>query len=187
MESMIAQADHAVDRIGGRQRQLRAQNGRRASAARRYRPRYWRLRPIDPRRRPTPDQAVSDRPSASSLFCSARGAEVAVAVEGVLDFRAEAFRQPFRGDRELRRAPVGLAGIARELAGGFGRPGGRRVDAGRRRVGRFLRALQQGIALQLFLDESRQFDARILQQLDRLQQLRRHDQGLALPKQHFGG
>ena len=43
-------------------------------------------------------------------------------------------------------------------------------------------ALEQRIPLQLLLDEARHLDVGILQQLDRLPQLRRHDQRLRLAK-----
>jgi hypothetical protein len=43
-------------------------------------------------------------------------------------------------------------------------------------------ALQQRIPLEFLLDEARHLDIGILQQLDRLTQLRRHDKRLRLPK-----
>jgi hypothetical protein len=43
-------------------------------------------------------------------------------------------------------------------------------------------ALQQGVTLELALDEGVQLDVRQLQKLDRLLQLRRDDKALALPK-----
>jgi hypothetical protein len=64
-----------------------------------------------------------------------------------------------------------MAGIFAALGGGFARD---------RRLGTVAGTLQQRIALQFLLDESRQVEIRQLQQLDRLLQLRRHDQGLAL-------
>ena len=45
-------------------------------------------------------------------------------------------------------------------------------------------ALQQRIAFEFALDEMLQFEMRQLQELDRLQQLRRHDQGLPLAQLH---
>ena len=47
----------------------------------------------------------------------------------------------------------------------------------------FLRAIEQRIAFELLFDIIGEFEIRKLQQLDRLLQLRRHDQRLALP--HF--
>ncbi len=49
-------------------------------------------------------------------------------------------------------------------------------------VGRILGVLQQRIAFELRIDESRELEMGQLQQLDRLQQLRRHGQGLPLPQ-----
>ena len=49
-----------------------------------------------------------------------------------------------------------------------------------------LDALEERIALDLFVDETLEFEMRELQQLDRLHQLRGHDQRLRLPKLKFG-
>ncbi len=56
----------------------------------------------------------------------------------------------------------------------------------RRRVANLV-AFQQRVALQLLLDEGVDLDIGVLQQLDRLTQLRRHDQGLALAQVETGG
>jgi len=47
-------------------------------------------------------------------------------------------------------------------------------------VAGLLRALKQGVALKLLLDVGGKLHVGVLKKLDRLQQLRRHDQGLAL-------
>jgi len=60
--------------------------------------------------------------------------------------------------------------------------GGRRLGRDRlRRIGRGFVALEEGVLLDLALDIGVELDIRELQQLDRLLQLRRHDQRLALP------
>ena len=73
------------------------------------------------------------------------------------------------------RASVSSSGASPIASAGFGRAVG--AAAGSRLV-----ALEQRIALELALDIFGQFEIRQLQQLDRLLQLRRHDQGLALPQ-----
>ena len=62
---------------------------------------------------------------------------------------------------------------------GFGRSRRFRRFAG---LGRILVALQERVLLELGVDIGGQFDVRQLQQLDRLLQLRRHDQRLGLPE-----
>ncbi len=113
-------------------------------------------------------------------------------IERLLDFGAgaEIPVQPFflAG---LERIARGAAGHVRSLAAGivaialrftgigeFGALGSRLArDRGFRAVAG---ALQQRIALQFLLDEGRKVEIRQLQQLDRLHQLRRHDQRLRL-------
>ena len=73
------------------------------------------------------------------------------------------------------RASVSASGASPSASAGFGR-----VAVGGPRLG--LVALEQRIAFQLALDIFGQFEIGQLQQLDRLLQLRRHDQGLALPQ-----
>ncbi len=92
----------------------------------------------------------------------------AVGVESVVDLGAE-FAGEFGGlDRHRLGGPVAGRGV-----GGHGR---RR----RLRLVALLGAVEQGIALQLRLDEGGELVARHLQELDRLQELRREDHRLAL-------
>ena len=74
-------------------------------------------------------------------------------------------------DRIEGRIPGALEVIFAFFSGG----GGDRLG-----LGPFVDALEERIALQLFLDHRGQFEVRQLKQLDRLQQLRRHHQGLSL-------
>ena len=94
------------------------------------------------------------------------GRHAAVGIESVLDFGAQIAG---KGGR------VGLQTFARPVAGlsadvGAWRLRGRKFGLGEHAL---LGALQQRIAFQLVFDEGRQFGVRHLQQLDRLQQLRR--------------
>ncbi|MEY9550601.1 hypothetical protein ABIF67_004666 [Bradyrhizobium japonicum] len=102
-------------------------------------------------------------------------------IQGLLDLGAgaEILAHPFflawleRLARTAARlvvvAPVGIA----ELAGL-----GRGFTRGRLVVG----PLQQGVPLELLFHEGREIEIGQLQQLDRLHQLRRHDQRLRLPE-----
>ncbi len=71
---------------------------------------------------------------------------------------------------------------ARAIALGVGLVRGPRRHCARCSIGRSRRvvALQQRVPLELALDEGLQFEMGELKKLDRLQQLRRHHQGLAL-------
>ena len=104
-----------------------------------------------------------------------------IAVERVLDLCAETGGET---------GGVGLERFGRPVAG-FGlcfRLGESRLrlEPIERRAFAVLRPLQQRIARQFILDEGVQLDIRHLQQLDRLQQLRRQNHCLALPDRQFG-
>ena len=99
-----------------------------------------------------------------------------VELEGVVDFGAEIARQ---------RVGVGFERLGRPVAR-LGRRRRRlrlRLAASRRRVEdrQLVGALQQRIALQFGLDERGELGVGHLQQLDRLQKLRRQHHRLALP------
>ena len=103
-----------------------------------------------------------------------------IGVEGVGHVSAEVGGQLRAVDSQIRTRPVRLfASLRAARLLGLREP----VDRGRgfRPVVAVVGALQQGIAVELVLYEGGEFEMRELQQLDRLQQLRRHHQGLALP------
>ena len=87
-------------------------------------------------------------------------------------FAAPAFA-PVAGAQAFSVARVGLPFRVPDVPG-VRRSGGRLMVAG------LLRALKQGVALKLLLDVGGKLHVGVLKKLDRLQQLRRHDQGLAL-------
>jgi hypothetical protein len=82
-----------------------------------------------------------------------------------------------RGVHLLAGGAVGHGVQAEVLGGALGVSSGRAFGLGGAVV-----ALEQGIALELGLDEGVELEIRQLQQLDRLLQLRRDDKALALPK-----
>ena len=89
--------------------------------------------------------------------------------------------------RGLGRQDIGAGGVG----GVRGRDAGDRLlvergALGVRHVGAFV-AFEQRVPLQLLLDEGRGLDVGKLKKLDRLPQLRRHYQGLALTKVKTGG
>ena len=113
---------------------------------------------------------------------------VEAGVERLLDLGAAA---------EIAVHPLFLAGLealgaaSGKLAAGFlamagfpglGKWGGLHRLARHRRLGAVIGAIEQRIALQLFLDKGRQIEIRQLQQLDGLHQLRGHHQRLRLPE-----
>ena len=79
-------------------------------------------------------------------------------------------------------SPTPSASCSGRASGALARLGAGLAGAGRRLVARWLAEFQKRVLLDLGLDEFAQFEVRQLQQLDRLLQLRRHDQRLALPK-----
>ena len=181
-------ADHAIDRIAGRHRQLRGEMvGKRRLLGDigfdigRFARSFAAARSAGPGGvgKPKRFQLVllgrrsSGRDRRRRRFQSrCRGFRPALPARRPV---AAAFQSPSAGSPK-DSAEIALDGVA---------PGASiPVGVGIRPV---FRALQQRIALKLVLDKGGQLDARKLQQLDRLQELRRHDQGLALPKQHFCG
>ena len=105
-----------------------------------------------------------------------RGGRVAwrPGVEGVADLGAEV---AFEGV-DVGREPVAGPGVVRPSGGERIVEG---VDGGRLVLdGRLFGTFQQGIAVEFLLHERGQLDVRELQQADRLQELRRHYQGLPL-------
>ena len=105
----------------------------------------------------------------------------AVRIEGVVDLGAEIGGEA--GRVRLQRLSRPVAG----LGGRFGSGGGAAVVDG---IGAcflaLLRPLEQRIARQFVLDELGQLEVRHLQELDRLQQLRRQNHSLTLPHRQFG-
>jgi hypothetical protein len=87
------------------------------------------------------------------------------------------------GETSSGAASIWLAGgavghrVQAEVLGGAFDLFGRAFD-----LDRAVLALEQGITLELGLDEGVEFEVRQLQQLDRLLKLRRDDKALALPK-----
>ena len=101
-----------------------------------------------------------------------------IRVEGVVDLGAEVGGKG--GGVRLQRLfrPIARFGRRFREAGGVSR-GGTRLLA-------LLRSLKQRIARQFILDELGELEVRHLQQLDRLQKLRRQNHGLTLPQRQFG-
>ena len=113
----------------------------------------------------------------------------ALGLEGVAHVGAEVGGKAGGVDRESVPRPVALLRLAGEILGragvelrgeGFGG-----LAVARRRVVAVLR-LEQRIALQLLMQKGGKFHVGKLQELDRLQELGGHDQGLALAHHQLG-
>jgi hypothetical protein len=157
-------ADHAVDRVGETQAQLFAQMIAQRRAL---------IRHVLDRAVVAGERQIAAAPLVRPKRWPAVGWTAGVVILGV---------NAIQWSRGLRRQAVG----ARRLRG-IGRTIRARDDLIKRRPlpdrsFRGLVALQQRIALKFALDERGRLDIGILQQLDRLTQLRRHDQCLALSK-----
>ena len=157
-------ADHAIDRIGKRQPQLLAEIiaqrapfiGHIVDAA---------FVGVEVARAASAGDRRAQR-------CAIRHAAGVIGLGGIgIERRRHLGRQRVRL-RELRRIRR-LVDPFRHLV--------RRGTLGVRQLGALV-ALEQRVPLQLLLDEARHLDVGILQQLDRLTQLRRHHQGLRLAK-----
>ena len=101
-----------------------------------------------------------------------------IRVEGVVDLGAEVGGKG--GGVRLQRLsrPIARFGWRFGEAGGVSRLGVRLLA--------LFRSLKQRIARQFILDELGELEVRHLQQLDRLQKLRRQNHGLTLPQRQFG-
>ena len=181
------EADHPLDRIAGRDRQLLVQEIRQTCSGWRHRlrywaPRHWSIAAAGPR------PGGIGKPQASSLCCSAAGESSRSPSKAFSTSVPRLSARPSRRGRELRRCSSRPRRDRRQESAGASPASGSLaasipVGAG---SGPSSARSSKRIALKLFLDKGRQLGAGILQQLDRLQQLRRHRQRLALAQQHFG-
>ena len=104
----------------------------------------------------------------------------AVGIEGVLDLGAKISGQMARVRSERLTRPI--ARFRRR----FGKAFALGLDLLEARLLTLLRPLEQRVARQFVLDELGEFEVRHLQQLDRLQKLRRQDHCLTLPHDQLG-
>ena len=171
--SISARADHALGRVGEQDRGLTLK-----MVAKRYRTRRHRPRGRAPRRRrgrrPSPSRRArsSHRLAADLSGGALRSASKALSIS----VPRLAARRPASVSSASPAQSPGSAGASAK-PGGIGRLGARLLA--------LLRPLKQRIARQFVLDELGQFEVRHLQELDRLQQLRRQNHGLTLPHRQF--
>lgn len=118
--------------------------------------------------------ALQGLPRGATVFLA--GARARIIRVDIAEIGVEASRDFLRAVGKLGADPLAV-GLTCPFRGRCIRRGGLRRIRG---LALALDALQQRIALHFRLDITRQVETRHLQKLDRLHQLRRHDQGLAL-------